>query len=37
VKRSQLDASRAASVLGWAPKVKLDEGVARTVEYFRNV
>lgn len=35
LKRSQLDTSRAASVLGWSPKVKLDEGVGRTVEYFR--
>ena len=37
LKRSQLDTSRAASVLGWAPKVALADGVARTVEYFREV
>lgn len=37
LRRSQLDIGRAASVLGWAPKVELDEGVARTVEYFREV
>jgi UDP-glucose 4-epimerase len=36
LKRSRLDVTRAASVLGWAPKVVLDEGVARTVEYFRQ-
>jgi UDP-glucose 4-epimerase len=36
LKRSQLDTRRAASVLGWAPKVVLDEGVARTVAYFRD-
>jgi UDP-glucose 4-epimerase len=36
VKRSQLDNGRAAAVLGWSPKVKLTEGVARTVQYFRD-
>jgi UDP-glucose 4-epimerase len=37
LKRSCLDISRAESVLGWRPTVKLDEGVARTVEFFRQV
>ncbi|MFN8228202.1 MAG: GDP-mannose 4,6-dehydratase [Mycobacterium sp.] len=37
LKRSCLDISRADQVLGWAPKVALDEGVRRTVEYFRSV
>ncbi len=37
LKRSCLDISRADQVLGWAPKVALDEGVRRTVEYFRTV
>jgi UDP-glucose 4-epimerase len=37
LKRSKLDTARAASVLGWAPKVALDDGVARTVEFFREV
>ena len=37
LKRSCLDISRADQVLGWAPKVELDEGVRRTVEYFRSV
>jgi UDP-glucose 4-epimerase len=37
LKRSCLDISRAESVLGWRPNMKLDEGVARTVEFFRQV
>lgn len=36
LKRSSLDISRAKQVLGWAPKVGLAEGVARTVDYFRH-
>jgi UDP-glucose 4-epimerase len=36
LKRSCLDTSRAKQLLGWAPKVDLTEGVARTVEYFRQ-
>jgi UDP-glucose 4-epimerase len=36
LKRSCLDISRAARVLGWRPQVQLDEGVRRTVEYFRQ-
>jgi UDP-glucose 4-epimerase len=36
LKRSCLDIGLAASVLGWRPQVSLDEGVARTVEYFRR-
>ncbi len=36
VRRSCLDTSRAAAVLGWSPKVSLEEGVARTVDYFRQ-
>jgi UDP-glucose 4-epimerase len=34
--RSVLDASKVASVLGWRPTVKLEEGLTRTVEYFKN-
>jgi len=33
--RSVLDVRAAAAGLGWAPQVTLDEGLARTVEYFR--
>ncbi len=36
LKRSCLDNSLAASVLGWRPNVNLDDGVARTVAFFRN-
>ncbi|CAN5510359.1 UDP-glucose 4-epimerase [soil metagenome] len=36
VKRSCLDYGLAEQVLGWRPAVGLDEGVRRTVEYFRN-
>jgi UDP-glucose 4-epimerase len=35
LRRSCLDISRARRVLGWAPGVDIDEGVARTVDYFR--
>jgi UDP-glucose 4-epimerase len=36
LRRSCLDISLAAKVLGWQPKVELEEGVRRTVEYFRH-
>lgn len=35
VRRSALDARRARRVLGWRPGVSLDEGLRRTVEWFR--
>jgi UDP-glucose 4-epimerase len=35
LKRSCLDIGRANAVLGWSPKVALDDGVARTVDFFR--
>jgi UDP-glucose 4-epimerase len=35
LRRSCLDSGRAKAVLGWAPEVTLDDGVARTVDYFR--
>ena len=31
-----LDASKARQELGWSPQVELEEGLRRTVEYFRN-
>ncbi|MFZ5469649.1 MAG: NAD-dependent epimerase/dehydratase family protein [Myxococcota bacterium] len=34
--RSCIDASQASRVLGWSPTVTLEEGVAKTVEYFRE-
>jgi UDP-glucose 4-epimerase len=36
LRRSCLDFGRAETVLGWAPKVGLHAGVARTVDYFRS-
>jgi UDP-glucose 4-epimerase len=36
LRRSCLDISRAETVLGWRPNVKLDDGVARTVDFFRK-
>jgi dTDP-glucose 4,6-dehydratase len=31
----QPDISKAKSILGWEPKVKLEEGLQKTIEYFR--
>lgn len=36
VARSALDSSLAADCLGWSPSVSLDDGLARTLESFRN-
>ena len=36
LERSCLDIGLAEEVLGWRPRVRLDEGVRRTVEYFRR-
>ena len=33
----QPDISLAKEKLGWEPKIKLDEGLARTIEYFKSV
>ena len=32
----QPDISRAKKVLGWQPKVEFEEGIKKTIEYFRN-
>lgn len=32
----QPDISRAKKILGWEPKVEFDEGIKKTIEYFRN-
>jgi dTDP-glucose 4,6-dehydratase len=32
----QPDISRAMKILGWEPKVAFDEGIKKTIEYFRN-
>jgi UDP-glucuronate decarboxylase len=36
-KQRQPDISRARDLLGWEPKVMLDEGLGHTVEYFRGM
>jgi UDP-glucose 4-epimerase len=36
LKRSCLDIGLAEKVLGWRPQVALDDGIRRTVEYFRD-
>ena len=36
VQRIYLDASRARRVLGWTPKVEFEEGLRRTVEWYRT-
>ncbi|MBQ2631293.1 MAG: SDR family NAD-dependent epimerase/dehydratase, partial [Kiritimatiellae bacterium] len=35
-KRRRPDIALAKELLGWEPKVPLDEGLAKTVEYFRG-
>jgi nucleoside-diphosphate-sugar epimerase len=32
----QPDITRAKTLLGWEPKVGLEEGLKETIEYFRN-
>ena len=36
-RQRQPDITRARTVLGWEPKVGLEEGLRRTLEYFRSV
>ncbi|HBY58295.1 MAG TPA: NAD-dependent dehydratase, partial [Solibacterales bacterium] len=36
-KRRQPDISKAKAVLGWEPRVTLEEGLSKTVEYFQLV
>lgn len=36
VMRSVLDARKARDILGWEPKMKFDDGLAKTVEWFRK-
>ena len=35
-KRRQPDITRARTILGWEPKVPLEDGLPRTIEYFRR-
>jgi CDP-glucose 4,6-dehydratase len=32
-----VDSSRAAAVLGWSPRVSLDDGLRRTADWYRRV
>ena len=32
----QPDITRARTILGWEPKVDFDEGIRKTIEYFRG-
>jgi len=32
----QPDITRARKVLGWEPQIGLDEGLGRTIDYFRT-
>jgi dTDP-glucose 4,6-dehydratase len=32
----QPDIGRAKKILGWEPKVKFEEGIVRTIDYFRE-
>jgi dTDP-glucose 4,6-dehydratase len=36
-KTRQPDITRARALLGWEPRVPLETGLARTIEYFRNL
>jgi dTDP-glucose 4,6-dehydratase len=36
-RRRRPDTTRASEILGWSPKVSLDEGLQRTVDWFRTV
>jgi len=36
VKRNVLDISRARATLGWTPEIRLEEGLARTVRWWRH-
>jgi UDP-glucose 4-epimerase len=36
-RRSVIDPTRAKQLLGWSPQVTLEEGLRKTVEYFRGV
>jgi dTDP-glucose 4,6-dehydratase len=35
-KQRRPDITRARTLLGWEPKVQLEEGLVKTIEYFRS-
>lgn len=36
IQRSELDITKAGEILGWVPRIELEEGIERTVNSFRN-
>jgi UDP-glucuronate decarboxylase len=36
-KQRKPDISRAKNVLGWEPKIVLNQGLEKTIDYFRNI
>ena len=36
IKHQYLSAEKARSVLGWEPKFSLDDGLSRTIDWYRN-
>jgi UDP-glucuronate decarboxylase len=36
-KQRRPDISRAKTVLGWAPTIALDQGLEKTIDYFRKI
>jgi UDP-glucuronate decarboxylase len=36
-KQRKPDISRAKNILGWEPKIPLEEGLKKTIDYFRNI
>jgi nucleoside-diphosphate-sugar epimerase len=36
-KTRQPDITRAKTILGWEPRVPLEEGLSRTIDYFRGL
>jgi len=36
-KQRQPDITRARKLLGWEPQISLEDGLGRTLEYFRSV
>jgi len=35
--RRQPDITRARTILGWEPRISLEEGIQRTIPYFKKV
>lgn len=37
IKRSVLDNKKAQKILGWKPKTKIEEGIEKSIEYYKNI